>query len=114
VALDRDHALEDLGAGVNKVLRGIAAKKGLDDKGRTKADTALHADNCQTPPSAGYKRDLRVAVEAAELGRHHKVLLGYNSQIGRTTAKAGAVCRTLDRRQDYMADEQPCYGIWSG
>jgi hypothetical protein len=94
-------------------LRGIAAKKGLDDKRHTKADTELHADNCQTLPSAGYKRDLRVAVEAAELGRHRKFLLGYNSQIGHTTAKPGVVCRTLDRRQDCTADEQQCYGIWS-
>jgi hypothetical protein len=113
VALDRDHALEVLGVGANKALRGIAAKEDLDDKGCTKADTELHADNCQTMPSAGYKRDLRVAAEAAELGRHRKFLLGCNSPIGRTTAKADVVRRTLDRRQDYMADEQPCYGIWS-
>src|SRR5204862_6457749 len=106
VALDRGHALEDWGAGVNKVLGAIAVKEGLDDTGCTQADTELHVDNYQTLPSAGYKRDLRVAVEAAELGRQRKFLLGYNSQIGHTTAKPGVVCRTLDRRQDYTADEQ--------
>lgn len=53
--LDRDHALEDSGGEVNTVWRGIAATEGLNDKNRTKADTELHADNCQTMQSAGYR-----------------------------------------------------------
>jgi hypothetical protein len=40
---------------VNKVLCEIAAKEGLNDKSRTKSDSELHADNCQTMQSAGYR-----------------------------------------------------------
>jgi hypothetical protein len=55
VELDRDHALEESGGEVNKGWCGIAVTAGLNDKDRTKADTELHADNCQTMQSAGYR-----------------------------------------------------------
>jgi hypothetical protein len=49
----------------------------------------------------------------AELGRHHKFRFGCSIPIGHTAAKAGVVSRTLDRRQDYTADEHPRCGRWS-
>jgi hypothetical protein len=112
VELHRDRVLEGEEEEENKVLSGIVAKEGLNDKSHMKADTELRAGNCRTMQSAGYRQDLRVEAAVAELGRHHSFLLGCNSQADHTRAKAGVARRTPDRRRDYMVDEHSRCGIW--
>jgi hypothetical protein len=89
------------------------AKEELLDMSRRKAGIGFRGDSSQMMPSADCRRDLRVEVEVAELGRHHNLLWSCSSQTGYRTAKAGAAHRTPDRRRDYRADGHQYYGIWS-
>jgi hypothetical protein len=113
VELRRDRVKEDSEVWGYRVQTEIVVKDDLIDMSRRKAGIGFRGDNSRMMQSADCRRDLRVEVEAVDLGTHHSLLWGCNSQTEYRTAKSGVAHRTPDRRRDYRADGRQHYVIWS-